>query len=104
MERNREVYFSRTTPPSQNVQFQVLLITDKALYSLGPGYLKDCITPYEPSQLLRSSGESLLLVLPASEACLVRTKEPSQWLLCCPGPLPPLPEKEGKDLPFRAGF
>ncbi|KAF7251494.1 Papilin [Varanus komodoensis] len=41
-------------------QFEVLVITYKALNSLGPGYLKECLLPYLPSHPLRSAAEALL--------------------------------------------
>ncbi|KAF7237995.1 Butyrophilin subfamily 1 member A1, partial [Varanus komodoensis] len=41
-------------------QFKVLVITYKALNSLGPGYLKEHLHPYMPSHPLRSATEALL--------------------------------------------
>ncbi|KAF7237686.1 putative RNA-directed DNA polymerase from transposon BS, partial [Varanus komodoensis] len=41
-------------------QFKVLVLTYKALNSLGPGYLKEHLLPYMPSRPLRSAGEALL--------------------------------------------
>ncbi|KAF7249234.1 1-phosphatidylinositol 4,5-bisphosphate phosphodiesterase beta-1 [Varanus komodoensis] len=41
-------------------QFQVLVITYKALNGLGPGYLKERLLPYLPSCPLRSAAEALL--------------------------------------------
>ena len=50
-------------------QFKVLVITYKALYRLGPGYLKDHISLYAPSGQLRSAEEALLSV------CLLYTSD-----------------------------
>ncbi|KAF7248501.1 RNA-directed DNA polymerase from mobile element jockey, partial [Varanus komodoensis] len=41
-------------------QFKVLVITYKALYGLGPGYLKERLLPYLPSHPLRSAADALL--------------------------------------------
>ena len=62
-------------PVRFQAQFKVLVMTYKALYGSGPGYLKDRILPYEPACALRSSGEALLSVPPPSHACLVGTQE-----------------------------
>ena len=58
-------------------QFKVLVMTYKALYGSGPGYLKDRILPYEPAHALRSSGEALLSVPPSSQVHLGGTWERS---------------------------
>ena len=49
-------------PVAAWAQFKVLTLTYKALNGLGPGYLKDCLFPYEPAHLLRSDQEALLKV------------------------------------------
>lgn len=49
----------------------------KALYGLGPGYLKDPISLYTPAWVLRSLAEHLLWVPSVSEAWLVVTRERS---------------------------
>ena len=53
-------------PVCFRAQFIVQVMTYKALYGSGPGYLKDCILPDEPTRALRSSGEALLSVPPSS--------------------------------------
>ncbi|KAF7250422.1 Dimethylglycine dehydrogenase, mitochondrial [Varanus komodoensis] len=47
-------------PIEVRAQFKVLVMTYKALNSLGPGYLKERLHPYMPSRPLRSAGEALL--------------------------------------------
>ncbi|KAF7247022.1 putative RNA-directed DNA polymerase from transposon BS [Varanus komodoensis] len=47
-------------PIKVRAQFKVLVITYKALNSLGPGYLKERLRPYLPSCPLRSAAEALL--------------------------------------------
>ncbi|KAF7235021.1 Vomeronasal type-2 receptor 1 [Varanus komodoensis] len=47
-------------PIEARAQFKVLVMTYKALNSLGPGYLKERLRPYMPDRPLRSAGESLL--------------------------------------------
>uniref|UniRef100_A0A803T068 Reverse transcriptase domain-containing protein n=1 Tax=Anolis carolinensis TaxID=28377 RepID=A0A803T068_ANOCA len=56
-------------------QFKVQVITYKALNGLGPTYLRDRISPYEPARPLRSSGEALLSLPPTSQLRLVGTRE-----------------------------
>ena len=55
-------------PVAAWAQFQVLVLTYKALNSLGPGYLKDRLLPYGPTRQLRSSQEALLEELSLKEA------------------------------------
>ncbi|KAF7249253.1 putative RNA-directed DNA polymerase from transposon BS, partial [Varanus komodoensis] len=47
-------------PTEVRAQFKVLVMTYKALNSLGPGYLKERLRPYTPARPLRSAGEALL--------------------------------------------
>ncbi|KAF7244380.1 putative RNA-directed DNA polymerase from transposon BS [Varanus komodoensis] len=47
-------------PIEVRAQFKVLVMTYKALNSLGPGYLKERLHPYMPARPLRSAGEALL--------------------------------------------
>ncbi|KAF7247075.1 putative RNA-directed DNA polymerase from transposon BS [Varanus komodoensis] len=47
-------------PIEVQAQFKVLVMTYKALNSLGPGYLKERLRPYMPAHPLRSVGEVLL--------------------------------------------
>ncbi|KAF7245646.1 putative RNA-directed DNA polymerase from transposon BS [Varanus komodoensis] len=47
-------------PIEVRAQFKVLIITYKALNSLGPGYLKEHLRPYLPARPLRSAAEALL--------------------------------------------
>ncbi|KAF7248760.1 hypothetical protein EYD10_05448 [Varanus komodoensis] len=47
-------------PIEARAQFQVLIMTCKALNGLGPGYLNERLRPYMPDRPLRSAGESLL--------------------------------------------
>ncbi|KAF7235017.1 C-type lectin domain family 2 member D, partial [Varanus komodoensis] len=47
-------------PIEIRAQFKVLVMTYKALNSLGPGYLKERLRPYKPAHPLRSVGEALL--------------------------------------------
>ena len=54
-------------------QFKVLVLIYKALISLDPSYLKDCISFYDPVQELRPSREVFLSVLPPSQVHLVET-------------------------------
>uniref|UniRef100_R4GDA2 Reverse transcriptase domain-containing protein n=1 Tax=Anolis carolinensis TaxID=28377 RepID=R4GDA2_ANOCA len=56
-------------------QFKVLVITYQAQNGLGPIYLRDRLSPYEPVRSLRSSGEALLSLPPASQARLVGTRD-----------------------------
>ena len=49
-------------PVSFRIDFRVLLIAFKSLNGLGPSYLADLLLPYEPSQTLRSSDSSLLII------------------------------------------
>ncbi|KAF7253219.1 hypothetical protein EYD10_00056 [Varanus komodoensis] len=46
--------------PEVWAQFKVLVLTYKALNGLGPGYLKEGLSPYMPSRPLISAGEALL--------------------------------------------
>ena len=56
-------------------EFKVLVLTYKALNGLGPSYLKDLNSLYEPARVLRSSGEAFLSVPPPSQVHLVGTRE-----------------------------
>ncbi|KAF7248130.1 putative uncharacterized transposon-derived protein F52C9.6 [Varanus komodoensis] len=47
-------------PIEAQAQFKVLIMTYKALNSLGPGYLNERLRPYMPDRPLRCAGESLL--------------------------------------------
>ncbi|KAF7252094.1 RutC family protein in vnfA 5'region [Varanus komodoensis] len=47
-------------PIEVRAQCKVLVMTYKALNSLGPGYLKERLRPYMPTRPLRSVGEALL--------------------------------------------
>ena len=62
-------------PVRFRAQFKVLAVTYKALYSLGPGYLKDRISLYSPSWRLKSAEEPLLLVPLPAQAQLMGTRE-----------------------------
>uniref|UniRef100_A0A803TL80 Reverse transcriptase domain-containing protein n=1 Tax=Anolis carolinensis TaxID=28377 RepID=A0A803TL80_ANOCA len=77
-------YRERTTPLLSQLhwlpicyraQFKVLVLTYKALNGSGPIYLSEHISSYEPARSLRSSGEALLSVPPASQARLVGTRD-----------------------------
>lgn len=43
-------------------QFNVLVFTFKAINSIGPGYLKDCLLHYLPSHVLCTSERAQLVV------------------------------------------
>uniref|UniRef100_A0A3P9BKS9 Reverse transcriptase domain-containing protein n=3 Tax=Maylandia zebra TaxID=106582 RepID=A0A3P9BKS9_9CICH len=49
-------------PVRQRIDFKVLMLAYKALNGLGPKYINDLLTQYEPSRSLRSSGSGLLSV------------------------------------------
>ena len=49
-------------PLCKRVEFTIILLVYKTLNSLGPKYLLDLLTPYQPSRTLRSSGKGLLTV------------------------------------------
>ena len=49
-------------PVCQRIDFKILLLVYKALNGLGPKYITDLLTNYEPSRPLRSSGTGLLTV------------------------------------------
>ena len=49
-------------PVHQRIDFKVLMLVYKALNGLGPKYISDLLTQYEPSRPLRSSGSSFLSV------------------------------------------
>uniref|UniRef100_A0A803SSU4 Reverse transcriptase domain-containing protein n=2 Tax=Anolis carolinensis TaxID=28377 RepID=A0A803SSU4_ANOCA len=77
-------YRERTTPLLSQLhwlpicyraQFKVLVLTYKALNGSGPIYLSERISSYEPTRTLRSSGEALLSIPPASQARLVGTRD-----------------------------
>ncbi|XP_062830407.1 uncharacterized protein LOC134297289 [Anolis carolinensis] len=62
-------------PICYRAQFKVLVLAYKALNGSGPIYLSERIFPYEPTRTLRSSGEALLSVPPASQARRVGTRD-----------------------------
>uniref|UniRef100_A0A803TXA5 Reverse transcriptase domain-containing protein n=1 Tax=Anolis carolinensis TaxID=28377 RepID=A0A803TXA5_ANOCA len=77
-------YRERTTPLLSQLhwlpicyraQFKVLVLTYKALNGSGPTYLSERISSYEPTRTLRSSGEALLSIPPASQVQLVGTRD-----------------------------
>ena len=49
-------------PLCKRVEFKIILLVYKTLNGLGPKYLLDLLTPYQPSRTLRSSGKGLLTV------------------------------------------
>ena len=49
-------------PIEQRPVFKILLLTFKCLNGVGPEYLKDMLTPYQPGRSLRSSNDSLLCI------------------------------------------
>ena len=49
-------------PLSERVEFKINLLVYKSLNGLGPKYLLNLLTPYQPSRTLRSSGKGLLTV------------------------------------------
>lgn len=55
-------------------QFRVLVFIYKALHSLGPGYLKNCLFHYQPSHMHWSAGEALPVVPSVKEARLMSTQ------------------------------
>ena len=48
-------------PVSKRILYKVMLLTFKALHDLAPSYLRDLVTPYEPTRSLRSSSKHLLV-------------------------------------------
>lgn len=46
----------------RKIDFKILLLTYKSLNGLGPSYITEMLSLYEPSTLLGSSGTSLLIV------------------------------------------
>uniref|UniRef100_A0A669DF59 Reverse transcriptase domain-containing protein n=1 Tax=Oreochromis niloticus TaxID=8128 RepID=A0A669DF59_ORENI len=52
----------KTITKSAYYHFKVLMLVYKALNGLGPKYISDLLTQYEPSRSLRSSGSGLLSV------------------------------------------
>lgn len=57
-------------PVTQRIQFKVAVLVFKAKHHLGPVYLQDLVTPYEPARRLRSANQDLLCV-PATKSALV---------------------------------
>ncbi|KAF7239347.1 Membrane metallo-endopeptidase-like 1 [Varanus komodoensis] len=55
-----KMHFESLQPAQVWAQFNVLVITCKALNSLGPGYLKERLLPYVPAHTLRSGADALL--------------------------------------------
>ena len=53
-------------PIHQRILFKLLLMTFKALNGIGPAYLRDLLVLYQPSRVLRSASDPLLLVVPKS--------------------------------------
>uniref|UniRef100_A0A803TUY7 Reverse transcriptase domain-containing protein n=1 Tax=Anolis carolinensis TaxID=28377 RepID=A0A803TUY7_ANOCA len=62
-------------PISYQAQFKVLALTYKALIGSGPAYLSERVSRYNPPQSLRSSGEALLSLPPASQVQLAGTRD-----------------------------
>ena len=54
-------------PVAARVEFKLLTIVYKCLYSNGPEYLKDLLVTYTPSRSLRSSDDSRLLLEPRTK-------------------------------------
>lgn len=91
------------------VQFKVLVLTSKALHSLGPMILKDHLLPYELARLLQLSSEVVALGAPEVQQRLPRTGL-SQWWhpsspqrLVCPPLLLSFPSGP-RTLLFHLGF
>nr|XP_060618433.1 uncharacterized protein LOC132767443 [Anolis sagrei ordinatus] len=62
-------------PISYRTQFKVLALAFKALNGSGPTYLSERISAYQPARTLRSSGEALLSIPPASQVRLAGTRD-----------------------------
>ncbi|KAM6466454.1 uncharacterized protein PHA67_012250 [Liasis olivaceus] len=56
------------------IQFKVLAITFKALHGMGPGYLRDHLTPITSTQPTQSGREGMLQTLSARECWLARPR------------------------------
>jgi len=55
------LYHLHWLPVSLRINFKVLILTYKALHSLGPTYISDLLQPYAPVRSLRSSSAGLLV-------------------------------------------
>ena len=53
---------THTLPVKSRIQFQILLLTFKALNGQAPSYLKELIVPYVPTRTLRPRHAGLLVV------------------------------------------
>ncbi|XP_060100566.1 uncharacterized protein LOC132575897 [Heteronotia binoei] len=62
-------------PITFRVQYKVLVITFKALYGLGPAYLRDRLSPHVPQRVLRSGSQNLLVIPGPKEARLKSTRD-----------------------------
>ncbi|XP_061443806.1 uncharacterized protein LOC133365612 isoform X9 [Rhineura floridana] len=62
-------------PVCFRAQFKVLVLTYKALHGLGPQYLMERLSRYEPTRTLRSRSKALLQVPTPREARRVATRE-----------------------------
>uniref|UniRef100_A0A803SRC4 Reverse transcriptase domain-containing protein n=1 Tax=Anolis carolinensis TaxID=28377 RepID=A0A803SRC4_ANOCA len=83
-------------------QFKVQVLTYKTLNGLGPAYLCDRISRYEPTRPLRSSGRALLSLPPPSQARLAGTREQA-FSIVAPRIWNSLPE-EIRQAPTLASF
>mgnify|MGYP001548919928 CR=1 FL=1 len=55
-------------PVATRIDFKIALLTYKALHEMAPSYLRDLLTEYEPSRLLRSASSGLLVIPPTHSA------------------------------------
>ncbi|XP_061489769.1 uncharacterized protein LOC133387924 [Rhineura floridana] len=62
-------------PVVYRAQFKVLVLTFKALYGVGPVYLKERLQHHQICRLTRSASQDFLSVPPVKTARLVRTRE-----------------------------
>ena len=46
----------------ERINFNILILTFKAIHGIAPVYLKDILTPYKPTRMLRSANKELLVV------------------------------------------
>ena len=49
-------------PVTERIHFKVLLLTSKSLNDMAPFYLRELLSPYIPSRMLRSSSKSSLVI------------------------------------------
>ncbi|XP_067329759.1 discoidin, CUB and LCCL domain-containing protein 1-like isoform X1 [Anolis sagrei] len=73
-------------PIEHRITFKVMVLTFKALHGLGPMYLRDRLTPYQPQRSLRSEDQDLLEVPSVKTLRLTATRRraftavaPSVW-------------------------